>query len=252
MSDTATTTTSSEPGIDLSRALTFFFEDPDWVPKLLVGTLFALLTPFVIGTVFVAGYAVAVAQHTMRQASPLLPEWDDLPGIFMEGLKGLAISLTHKLPVFLLSMLMILALVGGALIQQEGLGQEGLGQEGQGGGGLPEGLLYYGLPAIFGGWFLVFVLSLAVLFYVPAAFVRFIQTDRLSAAFDVMDNVAFIREQGSTYLTGILAIVLAGFISQLGIIVFCIGVFPAMFWSACVMGYVIGELARLGGGARSS
>ena len=239
MSDTAITSASSEPGIDLSRTLKFFFEDPDWVPKLLVGTLFALLTPFVIGTVFVAGYAVAVARQTMHQRSPLLPEWDDLPGIFIEGLKGLAISLTHKLPVILLSMLMILALVGGALLQREG-------------GSLPEGLFYYGLPAIFGGWFLVFVLSLAVLFYVPAAFVRFIQTDRLSAAFDVMDNVAFIREQGSTYLTGILAIVIAGFIGQLGIIVFCIGAFPAMFWSACVMGHVIGELARIGGEARSS
>ncbi len=248
MSDTATTT-SSEPGIDLARALTFFFEDPDWVPKLLVGTLFALLTPFGIGTVFIAGYAVVVARHTMRQASPLLPEWDDLPGIFMDGLKGLAISLTHKLPIFLLSMLMILAVVGGVLIQHEGLGQESLGRQG---GGLPEGLFYYGLPAILFGCFIILVLSLAVLFYVPAAFVRFTQTDRLSAAFDVMDNVAFIREQGSQYLTGILAIVLAGFIGQLGIIVFCIGVFPAMFWSACVMGYVIGELARLGGGAHSS
>lgn len=236
MSDTAITTTSSETGIDLSRTLTFFFEDPDWVPKLLVGTLFALLTPIGIGTVFVAGYAVAVARQAMHQRSPLLPEWDDLPGIFIEGLKGVTISLTHKLPVILLSVLMVLALVGGALIQREG-------------GALPEGLFYYGLPAIFGGAFLVLVLSLAVLFYVPAAFVRFLQTDRLSAAFDVMENVAFIREQGSTYLTGILAIVIAGFIGQLGIIVFCIGAFPAMFWSACAMGYVIGELARLGGGA---
>lgn len=239
MSDAKATTASTKPGIDLSRTLTFFFDDPEWVPKLLVGTLFALLSPLVIGTVFVAGYAVAVARHTMRQRSPLLPEWDDLPGIFIEGLKGLAISLTHKLPVILLSMLMILAIAGGALFQREG-------------GSLPEGLVYYGLPAIFGGWLLIFVLSLAVLFYVPAAFVRFIQTDRLKAAFDVMDNVAFIREQGSTYLTGILAIVLAGFIGQLGTFVFCIGVFPAMFWSACVMGYVIGELARLGGGARPS
>ncbi len=232
MSDTAATTTSSEPGIDLSRTLTFFFEDPDWVPKLLVGTLFALLTPFVIGSVFIAGYAVAVAQNTMRQTSPLLPEWDDLPGIFVEGLKGLAISLAHKLPVILLSVLMVLAIVGGALIQRDG-------------GALSERLVYYGLPAIFGGGFLIFVLSLAVIFYVPAAFVRFIQTDRLGAAFDVMANIAFIREQGSTYLTGILAIVIAGFIGQLGVLVFCIGAFPAMFWSACVMGYVIGELARL-------
>ena len=239
MSDTAITTSGTEPGIDLGRALTFVFDDPEWIPKVLVGTLFAALVPFLVGAVFVAGYAMFVARQVMRQASPLMPEWDDLPAIFIEGLKGLAISLSHKLPVILLSILLILAVIGGALLQREGET-------------IPEGLLYYGLPALFGGWFLVFVLSLALLFYVPAAFVRFIQTDRLGAAFDVMDNVAFIRENGTTYLTGILAIVLAGFIGQLGFIVFCIGVFPAMFWSACVMGYVIGELARLGGGAHSS
>lgn len=237
MSDTAMTTTSAETGIDISRALTFFFEDPDWMPKLLVGTLFALLTPLGIGSVFVAGYALALARQAMHQRSPLLPEWDDLSGIFIEGLKSLTISLTHKLPVILLSVLMVLALVGGALIPRDG-------------GALSEGLIYYGLPAIFGGGFLIFVLFLAVLFYLPAAFVRFLQTDRLSAAFDVMDNVAFIREHGSTYLTGILAIVIAGFIGQLGILVFCIGTFPAMFWSACVMGYVIGELARLDRGVQ--
>jgi len=238
MSDTTMTTKATEPGIDLGKALTFVFDDPEWVPKVLVGTLFAFLIPFVIGSVFVTGYAVAIARQTMRRSSPPLPAWDDLAAIFIDGLKGLAISLSHKLPVILLSILMIFAVVGGTLLQRQG-------------GTLPEGLVYYGVPAIFGGWFLVFVLSLALLFYVPAAFVRFIQTDRLGAAFDVMDNVAFIRNHGTTYLTGILAIVLAGFIGQLGIIVFCVGVFPAMFWSACVMGYVVGELARLDGGARA-
>jgi hypothetical protein len=43
----------------------------------------------------------------------------------------------------------------------------------------------------------------------------------------------------------LLAILLAALIAQLGFLVFCIGVFPATFWSTCVMGYVIGELARL-------
>lgn len=238
MSDT-TKTTSTEPGVDLSRALTFFFEDPNWVPKLLVGTLFAFLTPFLIGTVVITGYAIALARQNMRQASPLLPEWDDLATIFVEGLKGTAIWLSHKLPVILLTLLMLLAVVGGALMQREG-------------GSLPEGLVYYGVPAIFGGWLLVFVLTLAILFYVPAAFVSYLKTDRLGAAFNVMDNVAFVRKHGSMYLTGILAIVVAGFIGQLGIIVFCIGVFPAMFWSACVVGYVIGDLARLDGGGRES
>ena len=68
----ANDTTSSadgDPGIDVAKALTFFFEDPNWVPKLLVGSLFALLTPFLIGTVFMAGYAVLLAKHTMRRAN---------------------------------------------------------------------------------------------------------------------------------------------------------------------------------------
>ena len=86
---------TSAARLDLSRTLTFFFEDPDWVQKLLVGSLFALLSPVLIGTVFIAGYAVALARNTMRGATPLLPEWDDLQAIFIDGLKGVAISLAH-------------------------------------------------------------------------------------------------------------------------------------------------------------
>ena len=235
MAGTSNSTIGSSRGLDLSRTLTFFFEDPNWVPKLFVGSLFAFLTPFLIGSVFMMGYAVLLAKHTMSGKSPVLPEWDDLRGIFIDGLKGLAISLAHKLPVFILTIVLLLALFGSALLQQEG-------------GSIRDQLMYYGLPALFGGWLLVFLLGLAILFYVPAAFVRFIQTDRLGAAFDVMDNVTFIREHSAAYLMGLLAIILAGFIAQFGFLVFCIGVFPAAFWSTCVAGYVVGELARLGGG----
>ena len=30
----------------------------------------------------------------------------------------------------------------------------------------------------------------------------------------------------------------------LGVFVLCIGFFPAAFWSLCVLGYVLGDLAR--------
>jgi hypothetical protein len=234
MSDIAINSNASDHGVDLSKALSFFFEDPNWVPKLLVGTLFALLTPFAVGTVFLTGYSLAIARERMRQPSSTLPEWDDLQGIFIDGLKGFAISLAHKLPLAMLSGLLVLAVAGSAMLQR-------------GTGSIPDGFLYYGLPAILGGGVLVSVLTLAVVCYVPAALVRFIQTDRLGAAFEVMENVAFIRENSSIYLSGLVAIVTAGLIGQLGILVFCIGVFPTLFWSACVTGYVVGELARLDG-----
>lgn len=238
MPETTIRSPSSDPELDLSRAFTFFLEDPNWVPKLLVGTLFALLCPFVIGAVFLAGYVVILAKQTMGGRTPVLPEWDDLSEILVDGLKAMAISITHKLPLLVLALLLFLAIAGGGLLVQDQT--------------LSEDLLVYGVPAIFGGWFLLFVVFVATLAYVPAAFTRFVQSDRLGAAFEVTENFAFIREHASTYLSALLAIVLAGFIGQLGIVVFCIGVFPAMVWSAWVMGYVIGELARLDGKARRS
>jgi hypothetical protein len=65
------------------------------------------------------------------------------------------------------------------------------------------------------------------------------------SAFDVLANVDFIRTHLTRYALGLVAIVLAGLVSQLGFFVFCIGIFPASFWSMCVMGYVVGELAKL-------
>lgn len=232
----ASTSTSSTDGadgrFDVARSLTFFFEDPGWLPKLLVGSLFAFVSPAVIGTVFMLGYAVALARHTMEDKSPPLPEWDDFQTMLTDGLKALAISLAHHIPVVLLAMLVLFALLGGVLIGRDGATS-------------PEELAFVGLPALFGGFIIVFVLSLALIVYVPATFVRFVKTGRLGAAFDVTANIDFIRTQGNDYVLGLLAVLLAGFIAQFGFLLFCIGVFPAAFWSICVFGHVVGQLARL-------
>jgi hypothetical protein len=219
------------PSFDVARSLTFFFEEPGWLPKLLVGSLFAVLSPLIVGTVFMVGYAIAIARNTRAGTGPTLPEWENFPELFIDGLKGLAISLAHKLPLAFLAFLLLFALLGGVLLGREG--------------GSSEELFFFGIPALFGGFVVVVVLALAVLVYVPAAFVRFVRTGRLGDVFDVMANIEFIRAHASSYVMGLLAIVLAALIGQLGFFFFCVGVFPATFWSTCVMGYVIGELAKL-------
>jgi hypothetical protein len=213
---------------DIARAFTFFFEDPEWIPKLAVGTLFTFLSPFFIGAILVTGYAVSLARRVREDRLPRLPQWDDIQEIFLEGLRGLAVSLAHKLPLVLLGVLVILALAGGVYLGQEA-----------------EEFMFLGLPALFGGFVAVFVLAVAVLVYLPAAMVRLLQTDRVVAAFDVHANVDFIRTHLTRYSLGLLAIVLAGVVAQLGFFVFCVGIFPASFWSMCVMGYVVGELSKL-------
>ncbi len=235
MTSASESDTPDRSGLELSRTLTFFFEDPNWVPKLLVGSLFALLAPLLVGPVFVVGYGILVAKRTMAGESAPLPEWDDLGGIFLDGLKGMAISLAHKIPLLFLGVILFLAVFGSVFLHGEG-------------SALPEEMLFFGLPVLFGGFLLVFVLALAILLYLPAAFVSFVKTGSLGTAFDVTRNIAFIRDHQSSYLMGIVAIGVATFIAQFGILLFCIGIFPATFWSACVIGYVVGELARLDDG----
>jgi hypothetical protein len=233
--ETATAQTEAKAAplpFDVARALTFFFEDPDWIPKLAVGTLFAFLSPFLIGAILVIGYSVALSRRVREDRLPRLPEWDDFQEIFLDGLQGMAVSLAHKLPLMLLSVLLVFALIGGVFL-------------GRAEGTWPEEFMFLGVPALFGGFVVVFVLALATLLYLPAAMVRLVQTDRVVAAFDVQANVDFIRTHLSRYALGLLAIVLAGLVAQLGFFVFCVGIFPASFWSICVIGYVIGELAKL-------
>lgn len=235
MTDTGedTRAPSSQLPFDVARAFTFFFEDPAWIPKLAVGSLFAFLSPFVIGWIFVVGYAVGVARRTRETRTPRLPEWEDFQEIFLDGLRGVGVTLAHQLPLFLSSLLMLLALVGGIFL-------------GRSEGAVPEKFMFLGLPALVGGFLVVFGLAIALVIYLPAALARFIRTDRAAAAFDVPANIELIRTHFTTYLFGLIAIVLSGFIPLFGFLVFCIGVFPAAFWSACVMGGVIGELAKLG------
>jgi MFS family permease len=233
--DTAAEQTEALPAplpFDVTRAFTFFFEDPEWIPKLAVGTLFAFLSPFLIGAILIIGYAVSLARRVREDRLPRLPEWDDFQEIFLDGLRGMAVTFAHKLPLMLLSVLMVFALIGGIFL-------------GRAEGTWPEEFMFLGLPALFGGFVVVFVLALAIFVYLPAAMVRLVQTDRVVAAFDVQANVDFIRTHLSRYALALLAIVLAGLVAQLGFFVFCIGIFPACFWSMCVMGYVIGELAKL-------
>lgn len=229
--DAATQETASPPvalSSDITRAFTFFFEEPEWIPKLAVGTLFAFLSPFLIGAILVTGYAVSIARRVREGRHPRLPEWDDIQEIFLDGLRGTAVSLAHKLPLLLLGVLVLLALAGGFYLGREA-----------------EEFMFLGLPALFGGVVVLLVLGLAVLVYLPAAMVRLIQTDRVVAAFDVMANVDFIRSHLPPYALALLTIVLAGLVSQLGFFAFCVGIFPASFWAMCVMGYVVGELAKL-------
>jgi hypothetical protein len=214
-----------QPGsaLDFGRALGFFFQDPNWVQKLLIGSLFTILSMFVIGGVFVAGYAVRLVRRTARGEPYPLPEWDDLGGMFADGLTAIGAYLLHLVPALVAAAVVLVRLVF--------LGERN--------GDPSPAILFVLIPLVL----LATLVFFAVLLNFPAAFTRLAVEERFGAAFELEANWAFLKRNFSNYLLAIAAFTVANFISQFAILLFCIGIVPATFWSQCVGAYALGEVA---------
>jgi hypothetical protein len=88
------------------------------------------------------------------------------------------------------------------------------------------------------------VVMLALSLYVPAALARFVMLDRLGAGFEVRENFDFIRRNLGNYAMTLLFYLLASFAAQLGMLLCCVGFFPASFWAICILFWGLGEVVR--------
>jgi hypothetical protein len=220
-----------DPAFDIPLALRFVFDDPGWLPKLLIGSLFTLLSIFLIGNIWIAGYGVRLVRRVVDGERHPLPDWNDLGGMFQDGLRATIILLIHTIPILII--MVILALAMGGAIAVFDTAQN-----------VPRGFRLTLVLLAVAGYVLFTFVNLALLFYIPAVLARFVLLNRVSAAFEVRENVSFIRRNLKNYSRALSAALIAGFVAQFGVLVFCIGIFPATFWSICVLGFAIGEVAR--------
>ncbi len=213
------------PGLDFGRCLSFFFQDPDWIKKIVLGSLFSMLSIFIVGGFFLAGYLIRLIRRSAAGEERPLPEWDDLGGIFVDGALVVGAYLAYLLPLIVL---MVLFSFGVAVV----------------GGGADEGANQAALAvgtALFAVlWSLIL---LVLMLYFPAALIRLALERRFGAAFEIEKNFEFIKRNVGNYALAILVFVLANFISQFGILLFCIGILPASFWGSCAGAYALGEVA---------
>jgi hypothetical protein len=212
-------------GIDIIRCLTFIKDDPDWLRKLLFGSLASLLAMVLIGVPLLWGYSYRLVRRTAAGLEPPMPEWDDWGGIFMDGLKVAAVLIAHYIAVglLLLPLAFVLWVVPGSMED-------------------PSGLFALALFAMIA---IAFVMLMLFAVYVHAAIVRMAVLDDLGEAFRPAEVVEFIRRNlGNTALAWV-AFIIANFVSQFGFLLCCVGLLPATFWSVTVMFFSMGEVARL-------
>ena len=226
----ASTTTDSQRPLDLGRAFRFVVEDPDWIKKILIGGAFTLLAAVLVGAPFVMGYLVRLTRNAARGEPRPMPEWDDLGGLFTDGLRALAVYLGH----FVAALILPLTAGGLLLVVITAASHSGAGDV----IGPLAAFAMVGVYAVGG------LLMVALMVYVPAALLRFALYDRVSAGFEPREVVGIIRRNVGTYLLAILLYLVANFASQVGIVLCCVGVFPLGFWSGCILAWGMGEVAR--------
>jgi hypothetical protein len=88
-----------------------------------------------------------------------------------------------------------------------------------------------------------FAILLPVMLYFPSAYIRMVVLGRFNAGLEIRENIELIKRSPGNYFMAIAIYVVTSLIA--GILFYCcIPYLPAAFWSLCVGGWALGEVAR--------
>jgi hypothetical protein len=217
--------------IDFGRSFTFVTEDPEWIKKVLIGGAFTLACALLVGIPFVLGYFARTLRAVASGTRPALPEWDDLGGIFDEGVRLAGVYLLLTLGIVGGLILVFFVLLSPVLLS--------------GGGRQSDAMGAFASLVIAVGYLAIMVVSLALAAYLPAGLARAALERRASALLEWRANFELIRANLANYALSLVSYLLASFLAQFGVLLCCVGVFPAAFYGYLVLAGSLGETVRL-------
>ena len=216
--------------MDFTRALTFPFEDDDWLSKLGLGLLINLI-PIIGNPLAVQGWSFRLAQAVKRGDPTPMPDWSDFGGKLGKGLMVWLASFIYQIP----TVVVFCVLWAVFLLPAMSGGNDDLAK------------------TLFGGASIIAVccICVVILYAIAAALVyiagylRYMDNDsEFGTFFQFGDNIALMRENIGDFGMFILYIILATLIASvvsgitLGIGSLLAGPFMMYF-----SGHLIGQLA---------
>jgi len=213
---------------DFLRPFTYVFDDPRWVPKILLGGVFALASIFIVGIFFIYGYLAKLVRNVINGVQYPLPEWDDLGDYFSEGIKLFVVGLIYAIPIMLV---VCIGVIPAAVLSANGNESETLHQ--------------LGPMAASCIWCLMFPISVAMALWLPAALLAVVVSGDFSAAFEFKNIWNYIRSNLGNYLLAFVVWLVARFAAGFGVLLLCIGVVFTIFWAICVAGYAFAQVYRM-------
>ncbi len=219
--------------MDFGKALSFVFQDKDWLRKIGMASLITfigMLCLILPGAIFLSGYMVTLARNVKDGVEHPLPGTDDWGSIFSEGARVFGIMIVYNLPLILLS-----CVLGGSGAFLQSMSEDG--------GGVGSVLVLINnclsLP-----------LGLLTGLMMMAALVRYIQFGEMSAAMNFGATWQLLRSNIADFflviLMSIVVQVIALLVVSVSAVTICgpfVLIIPAFVWRQSVMGYLLGQIA---------
>jgi hypothetical protein len=215
--------------MDFTRALTFPFEDDDWLSKLGLGLLISLI-PIIGSPLAVQGWSFQLAQAVKRGDPTPMPDWSDFGGKLGKGLMLTLASLIYQIPFFIA----LCAMWGVFLLPAMSGGDEDVFAALAGGASLIAVCCFC----------LAFLYAIAAALVLMAGYLRYMDTEEFGTFFQFGDNIALLRENIGDFGMFILYIFLAGLVvSIVSSITFGLAGLVAGPFMMYFSGHLIGQLA---------
>jgi len=209
--------------VDIGRAITYVFQDPQWLKKVLIGGLLFFIP--IIGWLIIGGYWLRVIRQVAQGQDVPLPEWNDFGGDLVRGLKGFVVYVVWALPVI------VLAVCTGAL----GAVGDGTGSD------APRAMA--AVLALVGNC-LSFLISLVIAFFQPLFYSRLAMSEQIG------DGLAFgaIFSEVQGRFVDLLVVLIVAFVISLvasfGLLLCLIGIVFTSFLGYVMTCHLYGQVRR--------
>ena len=226
------------PRFDLGALFGFAFRDPRAVSKFLIGSLAVVLIPLLgLGLVALLGFGLRTVRGSLRGDEHPMPEWDDLGGLLLDGLKALGVVLAYGLSAAIVGMTLVAfsafwIAVGRSLDSAVFMLTSALGT----------------LVAVI---FLLLVVLLAKVL-LPTGLLRLAATGQFGSAFRFGENLALVGANLRIYIYLLLTLILFAILADASVLLCVVGAIPGAFWGFTASGAAIGHAGRLMGVADRS
>ena len=213
--------------MDYGQSFSFVWKDPDWIKKIAIASIVALVGLITAGLVMIplGGWMVAIVRRVIRGEEPPLAEWADFGSLIIDGLKIVVVAIVWSIPLMLI--VGCFSTVAAVAANQD------------------QAATFTSILSILNACVsLPYGVIMGLL--LPASIGEIADHGQLGKALNPANAFKLVRANPGGYIIAwLLAGIASGILSTVGTLICIIGVFPAIAYAAAMTGHLYGQAYKV-------